>query len=71
MISQAKDHLDTMVNMDMPHSSGAGMAAPDGLADGRDVAIDPPGAVRVPGTRTAPADSSRQGICRPGRGQRR
>ena len=28
MISQAKDHLDTMINMDMPHSPGTGMGSP-------------------------------------------
>jgi hypothetical protein len=27
MISQAKDHLDTMINMDMPHSPGTGMGS--------------------------------------------
>ena len=27
MISQAKDHLDTMINMDMPHPAGTGMGS--------------------------------------------
>ena len=27
MISQAKDHLDTMINMDIPHSPGTGMGS--------------------------------------------
>jgi hypothetical protein len=27
MISQAKDHLDTMINVDMPHSPGTGMGS--------------------------------------------
>jgi hypothetical protein len=27
MISQAKDHLDTMINMNMPHSPGTGMGS--------------------------------------------
>ena len=27
MISQVKDHLDTMINMDMPHSPGTGMGS--------------------------------------------
>ena len=27
MISQAEDHLDTMINMDLPHSPGTGMGS--------------------------------------------
>ena len=60
ILAEVKDHLDTMVNM--IHPSGAGIQT-GGLADGRDVAVDRADAMRVAGTRTAPAGSSRQGIC--------